>query len=51
MVQANKSYKVVRTLPRKGETYAVKNLRTGVVSIKVANKDFSRDRRLTFLAA
>ena len=49
MVQANKSYNVIRTLPRKGELYAVTNRRTGVTTLKTANKSFRRDTRRVFV--
>lgn len=49
MVQANKAYSVIRTLPRKGELYAVKNRRTGVTTIKTAAKSFRRDTRRVFV--
>lgn len=50
-IQANKSYKVVRTLPRRGELYAVTNRRTGVTTLKTAARDFTRDKRRVFVAA
>lgn len=49
MVQANQTYKVVRTLPRNGERYAVLNRRTGVTEIRVAGRDFRRDKRRVFV--
>lgn len=49
MVQAEKQYKVVRATPRKGELYAVKNLRTGVTTIKTADRNFRRDTRRVFV--
>ena len=49
MVQANTTYLVKRLLPRKGETYAVKDRCTGITTIKVADHDFGRDRRLVFV--
>lgn len=48
MVDSNKTYKVLRTLPRRGETYAVK-LRSGITEIRVAARDFRRDKRRTFV--
>lgn len=48
-IQADASYKVIRTLPRKGELYAVTNRRTGVTTLKTANKSFRRDKRRVFV--
>lgn len=48
-VQANQTFKVVRCTPRVGETYAVKNNRTGVTEIRVATKNFRRDTRRVFI--
>lgn len=50
-IQADKTYKVVRTLPRRGELYAVTNRRTGVTTLKKAERDFRRDKRRVFVAA
>ena len=49
MVQADKTYKVIRVTPRKGELYAVKNRRTGVTTLKTADKNFRRDVRRVFV--
>ena len=49
MVQADKTYKVIRVTPRKGELYAVTNRRTGVTSLKKADKNFRRDVRRVFV--
>lgn len=49
MVQADKTYKVIRTLPRKGELYAVTNRRTGITTLKTAAKSFRRDKRRVFV--
>jgi len=49
MVQANTNYKVIRSLPRQGEVYAVKNRRTGVTTLKTAARDFRRDKRRVFV--
>lgn len=48
MVQNNRKYKVVRTLPRAGELYAV-TLRSGITEIRKANRDFRRDKRRIFI--
>lgn len=48
MVNSNKKYKVVRTLPRAGEVYAVK-LRNGTTELRRAARDFTRDKRRTFV--
>lgn len=50
-IQADKQYRVIRSLPRKGEVYAVTNRRTGVTTLKTANKDFNRDKRRVLIAA
>lgn len=49
MVQADSTYRVIRTLPRKGETYTVTDRRTGVTTIRTANKAFKRDKRNVFV--
>lgn len=49
MVQADSTYRVLRTLPRKGETYTVTDRRTGVTVIRTANKSFKRDKRNVFV--
>ena len=49
MVQVDSTYRVVRTLPRLGETYTVRDRRTGITTIRVANKSFRRDKRNVFV--
>jgi len=50
-IQADKQYRVIRSLPRKGEVYAVTKRSTGVTTLKTAAKDFSRDKRRVLIAA
>ena len=49
MIQADSTYRVLRTLPRKGETYTVTDRRTGVTVIRTADKAFKRDKRNVFV--
>lgn len=49
MVQANKQYRVIRSLPRKGETYAVNDRDTGDTVLRTAERDFTRDKRRVFV--
>lgn len=48
MLNSQKTYKIIRSLPRQGETYAVKR-RDGVTEIRVAARDFRRDKRRVFV--
>ncbi len=45
MVQANKQYRVIRSLPRKGEVFAVSDRDTGDTVLRTADRDFTRDKR------
>ena len=49
MVQDNQQYQVVRTFPRIGELYAVTDRRTGLTTIRKAERNFRRDRRRVFV--
>lgn len=49
MVEKNRTYKVIRSLPRAGELYAVTNRRTGVTEIRKAARSFRRDKRRVFV--
>ena len=50
MVQADETYRVLRTLPRKGEIYAVRDRNTGITTLRVAAKSFKRDKRRVLVA-
>lgn len=50
-IQAQETYTVIRTLPRKGETYAVTDRRTGVTTLRKADRDFRRDKRRVLILA
>lgn len=45
MLMRDAKYHVVRTLPRKGEVYAVRDRETGITTLRVADHDFTHDKR------
>ncbi len=48
-IQEGHTFKVVRTLPRRGELYAVTRRSDGVTEIRRANANFRRDKRRVFV--
>lgn len=48
-IQANRKYRVIRSLPRAGELYAVTYRRSGVTMLKTAVRNFRRDKRRVFV--